>query len=72
MARWIMEWFTVSIVGLLGFGMIVVFSTFWSLIPSQIAESSLGTLDAEGKAAFILLFIIAIGCVKLFSRPHKV
>ena len=70
MIRWIMEWFTISIIGLVGFGVAVVFSTFWSLIPSHIAESSLGTLDSEGKAALIILFIIVVGCVKLFSRPR--
>lgn len=70
MARWIMEWFTISIVGLCGFGVAIVFSTFWSLIPNQIASGSLGTLDAEGKAALILLFIITVGCVKLFSQPR--
>ncbi len=67
MTRWIMEWLTISFIGVLGIGILVVFNTLWSIIPAQIAAADLGSLDTEGKAAFLLLFVIIIGSVKLFS-----
>ena len=68
MSRWIMEWLTVSIFGVFGVSLVFVFSTLWSLIPAHIAQTGLGSLDTEGKAALILLFVIGVGCVKLFSN----
>jgi uncharacterized SAM-binding protein YcdF (DUF218 family) len=70
MARWIMEWITVSVFGVFSIGALYVFSVVWSLIPARIAESSLGALDAEGKAALILLFIIGVGFFKLFTKSE--
>ncbi|TFG71407.1 MAG: hypothetical protein E4H27_04680 [Anaerolineales bacterium] len=67
MTRWIMEWLTISFIGVLGIGILVVFNTLWSIIPGQIADTGLGSLDAEGKAAILLLFVVIIGSVKLFS-----
>ena len=67
MTRWMMEWFTISVVGVFGLGIMYVFSKVWSLIPTQVAESNLGAMQMEGKIALTLLFVIAVGCVKLFT-----
>jgi hypothetical protein len=63
-----MEWFSVSFIGVFGLGIMYIFSRLWALIPTQIAESNLNTMDMEGKIALTLLFVIAVGCVKLFTR----
>ena len=70
MARWIMEWFSVSFIGVFGLGLMYVFSRLWALIPSHLAESNLSAMDMEGKIALTLLFVIAVGCVKLFTRKQ--
>lgn len=69
MTRWIMEWLTVSFISVLGISILLVFSTLWSIIPDHIANTGLGSLNAEGKAALVLLFVIVVGSVKLFSSP---
>jgi hypothetical protein len=68
MARWLMEWFTISMIGIFGLGFMYIFSRIWSLIPAELAESSLSSMEMEGKIAFTLLFVIIVGCVKLFSK----
>ena len=70
MTRWIMEWLTISVIGFFGVGAMMVFSTVWSIIPDRIAATNLGALDTEGKFALVLLFVIVVGCVKLFSKPE--
>lgn len=71
MTRWLMEWFTVSFVGIFGLGIMYVFSKLWVLVPAQVAESSLGVMEFEGKIALTMLFIIVVGCVKLFSGKNS-
>ena len=71
MTRWIMEWFTISIVGVFGLSIMYVFSKVWSLIPTQVAASNLGAMQMEGKIALTLLFVIAVGCVKLFTSGNN-
>ena len=71
MTRWIMEWFTISFIGVFGLGLMYVFSKLWALIPDQVTASNLGTMDMEGKIALTLLFVIAVGCVKLFAGGNK-
>ncbi|MDF1515926.1 MAG: hypothetical protein P1S60_19110 [Anaerolineae bacterium] len=70
MTKWLMEWLTLSIIGVFGIGALMVLSTVWSLIPERISESGLGALDTEGKFALLLLFVIGVGCVKLFSKSE--
>jgi hypothetical protein len=66
-----MEWFTISFIGVFGLGTMYVFSKIWALIPDQVAESNLGAMNLEGKIALTLLFVIAVGCVKLFSGRSR-
>jgi hypothetical protein len=68
MAKWLMEWFTISTIGVFGLGFMYIISRIWSLIPTEVAESNLGSMEMEGKIALTLLFVIIVGCVKLFSK----
>ena len=70
MTRWIMEWVSVSFIGVFGLATMYIFSKLWVLIPTQVADSALGAINLEGKVALTLLFVIAVGCVKLFTRKH--
>ena len=54
-----------------GLGIMYVFSKIWALIPDQLAETSLTTMEMEGKIALTLLFVIVVGCAKLFASGNK-
>jgi hypothetical protein len=71
MARWIMEWFTISSIGVFGLGIMYIMTRLWELIPTKIADGSLAAMELEGKIALTMLFVIVVGCIKLFSNSSK-
>ena len=68
MTRWIQEWFVLSVLIVLGAGMLFVFWAIWPLLPDRLPASILPTLNLEGTIAILMLLAMVAGFGKLMCE----
>ena len=65
MTRWIQEWVILSVLMILGAGMLFVLWAIWPLLPARLPATILPTLSPEGLAAMLMLLVVVTGFGKL-------
>lgn len=66
MARWVGEWMMLSMLLVLGMGLLLVFWTIWPLMSAQLPAAVL-SITPEGLLALLLLAVIGVGFGKLLA-----
>ena len=67
MARWIREWFLLSILMVLGAGMLFVFWAIWPILPTRLPEIVLPPLSLDGVVSVLMLLAMVAGLGKLMT-----
>jgi len=67
MTKWISEWMLLSMVLVLGAGLLFVLWAVWPLLPGRLPAEVLTSLSTEGLMAMGMLLVVTLGFAKLVS-----
>ncbi len=67
MLQWIRDWALLSILLLLGMGLLFVFWAIWPMLPARLPAEIIISVDPEGVFAIGLLLVILLGLGKLIT-----
>lgn len=67
MTRWIREWVLLSMLVVLGAGMLFVFWAIWPLLPARLPEIVLPSLSLDGVISILMLLTVVAGLGKLMA-----
>jgi hypothetical protein len=67
MTKWISEWVMLSMVLVLGAGLLFVLWAIWPLLPERLPVEVLASLSTEGLMAMGMLLVVTLGFGKLVS-----
>ncbi|MBN1874203.1 MAG: hypothetical protein JXA33_08225 [Anaerolineae bacterium] len=70
MVKWIREWFTLSVLVLLSFCLVILFWATWPLLSSRLLALPGLVLNQEAITAIAMLFFIVIGYIKLLCGKN--
>lgn len=68
MTRWIREWVLLSILMVLGAGMLFIFWAIWPLLPARLPQVVLPSLSLDGALSILMLLAMVAGLGKLMSE----
>jgi len=67
MTKWISEWVLLSMVLVVGAGLLFVLWAIWPLLPERLPVEVLTSLSAEGVIAMGMLLVVTLGFGKLVA-----
>ena len=67
MTRWIREWALLSMLMVLGAGMLFIFWAIWPLLPARLPEVVLPSLSLDGVLSILMLLAMIAGLGKLMG-----
>ena len=67
MTKWISEWVMLSMVLVLGAGLLFVLWAIWPLLPERLPVEVLASLSTEGLMAMGMLLVVTLGFGRLVS-----
>ena len=67
MTKWISEWVLLSMVLVVGAGLLFVLWAIWPLLPERLPVEVLTSLSAEGVIAMGMLLVVTLGFGKLLA-----
>ena len=67
MAKWIGEWVMLSMLMVLGAGMLFILWAIWPLLPERLPAQVITSVNLEGALAMLMLVVVLGGFGKLMA-----
>jgi hypothetical protein len=65
MAKWISEWVMLSMLMVMGAGLLFVLWAIWPLLPARLPSEVINSLNVDGALAMLMLVVVVGGFGKL-------